>query len=1145
MSKPWKILRWLIKGLVLMVIVVVAVMILAASLINLEAIRLDIVARISRSLGGKIQYRAMELAYFPRPHALIHTTEIVLPDSFTIKIHRLKIYPKILPLFKGKLEFADVTLEYPDYFMKLPPVMAGSDVTDKILSVEDTINYLTTTVRALPQFHLPEVNLKIKYGRANLVDPSGYRYKLREINADYERHPTKLKFAVESKSNLWQRAVVSGSLDPSSFKGRARVELSQFDPRALYAYLFPRVGLKLADARADLAIDFKSEGTGRIRVDVTGKIPVFELRRGEKQLVLKGSTIGGSVRIGGDKTEVILNRLGFEDPRLTVAGSFSFDEPQQDIQLTIRGSQIDVASTRAAALVLAGDKNTIQNVFEIIRGGQVPWMTVTSRVSAISDLAEFENIVIQGQMTQGKIFIPVARLDLEEVIGDATISKGVLRGKNLRARMGNSRGQNGTIKIGLTQKAIPFGLNIPVQADLSQLPPVLGRIVKDQNFLRELGHIDEFTGTAEGVLKLGENLANLKATVEVSKVDLSARYAPIPHPIKIDGGRFRYEGSRIELQDFNVKIGNSTLSALSSVIDWTQTADFKAASKTAAFDMNELISYLGSFDALKKSLKDVASVRGNISVQPLNIDGPLFNPQKWRFQTQGIIDNLVVTSQKLPTPLQIRRGDFSWYDTQLSVNGIQASLGQSTLSGLSAGIDWGIASAFEVQAASLELVTDEIIPWLSTFQKFQPVLKKISASGGTIGCDDLNLKGPPGQPALWQYQFTCKMQNLVLKSPVDANPALITTVTSGAFTVHSETVSGAAGSQIDLATANLIWGENHLQLSGKTHVSKKDIVLDMSVSADAIAWSQLKRLLESENESHTKPLAPGWQEHLRGRLRVHSGGFTYETYTIQNLEAEVSFLPDEINIAVARAILCNIALRGVVNISGQTMDIYFIPTAADESLSLALFCLTDKEGLATGQFDFNGELKAKTTADDWPRSLGGRLEFAAKEGRIYRFGLLAKILAILNVTEIYRGEIPDLTGEGFAYRSMKVSANIQAGKIVMQECAIDGASMGIACEGSIDIPQKKMNLTILVAPFKTADRIVEYIPLVSEILGGKLISIPFRAKGDLEDPDVIPLPPKAVGSGVLGILERTLKLPITIIQPVLPKGKNGKTDKTQ
>ncbi|NNL41833.1 MAG: hypothetical protein HKO79_05020, partial [Desulfobacterales bacterium] len=45
--------------------------------------------------------------------------------------------------------------------------------------------------------------------------------------------------------------------------------------------------------------------------------------------------------------------------------------------------------------------------------------------------------------------------------------------------------------------------------------------------------------------------------------------------------------------------------------------------------------------------------------------------------------------------------------------------------------------------------------------------------------------------------------------------------------------------------------------------------------------------------------------------------------------------------------------------------------------------------------------------------------------------------------------------------------------------------------------------------------------------------------GNPADPDIIPLSPTAIGTGVAGIIKRTLKLPITIFQPLV-SGKNGK-----
>jgi hypothetical protein len=43
-----------------------------------------------------------------------------------------------------------------------------------------------------------------------------------------------------------------------------------------------------------------------------------------------------------------------------------------------------------------------------------------------------------------------------------------------------------------------------------------------------------------------------------------------------------------------------------------------------------------------------------------------------------------------------------------------------------------------------------------------------------------------------------------------------------------------------------------------------------------------------------------------------------------------------------------------------------------------------------------------------------------------------------------------------------------------------------------------------------------------------------RAAGSLDDPQVIPLSPSAVGTSIVEMIERTLLLPIQVIQPLVP-----------
>jgi hypothetical protein len=1135
------IISFLVKSLLVFAFMVAVVVVFTPSLINQEMVKKSIEETISKEVGGRITYRSLTLAYFPRPHVVIYKAKIDIPDSFTIGIQWMRIFPKILPLLRGELRADLVRLDYADYFMKLPQIKDAPSRPGQIVSFDQIIRSLSAAVRGLPEFKLPNLNLRVKNGRVNLVDPLGRAFKLRELQADYVNSRDRLDFSINCKSNLWAQIDVSGTIDPSDFKGRGTIRLSRFRPQTLMAYLFPGSTLQVTETRANVIIKFESDGAGNVKADANGSIPFLELRRGREKLVIKGGQLNGTIEVGGKTTRATLTELRLDYPSLNLTGMFSYDENLRDIQLALNGSRIDADSVRQLALGLAGESEIIQTLFDVIRGGQVPWITVSLQGQTIEDFGKLQNINIKGRMTQGKIFIPGAELNLEDVFGDAVISEGILQGEKLTARMGKSQGQNGTIALGLNEKLAPFQLNIRVDADVSQLPPILNRIVPHKDFLDEIGLVKDFKGRAVGMLMLGDDLTNLSARVEVSEVHLTARYDRLPDSIQIDGGHFVYRGTRIALENFNAAIGNSSLSKLSAAIDWAQTPNLKVASQEAQFDVNDLYNWLQSMGPLKKNLADVRSLKGRLAVGTLHISGPMFSPQKWSFQTRGTINSLILNSDRLPKPLHIARGRFSWQNTGIVFDDVAATMGKSEISHLSAAIGLNPTIGFELRCQTAKLFADEIYPWLSSSKQLQPSFKVFSTIRGVLALSNLDLKGPSRDPAAWQYHLTGNLQNLEVHSAALSEPV---TIDSGVFYLSREPSSDADHNRVDLQAVKLNWDASHLSLMGTMKLSADEILLNMEAGADKLDWKQIRHILDSIAEDEAATDQSGRQRTLRGKVQVMLENFSYESYTARPLEAEISFKPEKVIVAINQADVCGISLRGLLNIADQTLDVYFVPTATGSDLNASLACLSTTRAMATGTYDFTGEIMAKTKPDALERSLTGKLTFSAEKGRIYRFGLLAKVLAILNVTEIYRGNIPDLTGEGFAYHSMAASAKLQGGKIIMEDCSIDGASMGIACKGDIDLVKKEMDLVILVAPFKTVDRIVELLPFISGILGGKLISIPFRAKGDLNDPDVVPLSPTAVGSGILGILERTLKLPITIIEPVISGLKKGKPNPT-
>jgi hypothetical protein len=194
----------------------------------------------------------------------------------------------------------------------------------------------------------------------------------------------------------------------------------------------------------------------------------------------------------------------------------------------------------------------------------------------------------------------------------------------------------------------------------------------------------------------------------------------------------------------------------------------------------------------------------------------------------------------------------------------------------------------------------------------------------------------------------------------------------------------------------------------------------------------------------------------------------------------------------------------------------------------------------TGGFDLTGGFQGQGEGKALARSLQGNYELTARKGRIDRFDLLSRIFAFLNITEVFRGRLPDLGQKGFAYDSINVKGDLQPGKVLIKEATLKGPSMEIASQGEIDPVGQKISLTVAVAPFRTIDHVISMIPLVRYVLGGTLISIPVKVTGDFKDPRISPLSPSAVGSDFLGIMKRTLDLPVRMIHPIWPKGEEEK-----
>ena len=284
-------------------------------------------------------------------------------------------------------------------------------------------------------------------------------------------------------------------------------------------------------------------------------------------------------------------------------------------------------------------------------------------------------MVIRGQMQDGNIYIPAIEFDLTEAAGEVVISRGILEGQNLQARLGNSSGQNGRLKLGLIGDLAPFYLETDVRADLSQLPPILKRLVDDKDFQKELVRLKELKGSANGKLVLDEDTDNVKVKVDASNIHLSAKYGRLPHPLQITGGNFSYDENRIGVKALSGKLGKSSFSELSGGLGLKKEHKLEITSGKSSIHLAEIVPWLATFDTMHEISEYYGGGKSIITLSRVKMKGPLSSPAKWHFNVSGDVNDLVLKNMPgRPGPLKIASANFKADPQTLKYTNGQISL---------------------------------------------------------------------------------------------------------------------------------------------------------------------------------------------------------------------------------------------------------------------------------------------------------------------------------------------------------------------------------------------------------------------------------------------------------------------------------------
>jgi uncharacterized protein YhdP len=232
--------------------------------------------------------------------------------------------------------------------------------------------------------------------------------------------------------------------------------------------------------------------------------------------------------------------------------------------------------------------------------------------------------------------------------------------------------------------------------------------------------------------------------------------------------------------------------------------------------------------------------------------------------------------------------------------------------------------------------------------------------------------------------------------------------------------------------------------------------------------------------------------------------------------------------------------RGVLEVRGYVKDEAMAFSAHAEFNDQPMESLLKRlkiESLYEGSLTM--EARLYTEGKEWSdlmSHLDGGTNVLLKKGVIRESNVFLKILDILSLQNIFTKRPPDISQEGLYFESLGGHGEIEHGILRTENAQMNSPVLNAVATGSVDLGKGLVDFDLGVQPLGTIDVVVSNIPVLGHILTGdnkSLMTYYFEAKGPILDPQLEPVPFKALGTGVTGILTRLFLSPVKLFEDIV------------
>ena len=936
---------------------------------------------------------------------------------------------------------------------------------------------------------------------------------------------------------------VSEALDPSTGIVQARTEIKGMDTGHFWPYLKTLLPMRKVSGILDLNGDYRGNFSGTFKASVRMKWRevIFDYP-GVFAYVLTPKWLNVDLDVEGQPKEINIPHLRVEMPEMWVKAKgkiYGIGSQQMGLDAEAQSGPFDLSDAKkfipyriitpevSDPLFRGEGKGPVQ-ITSVKLSGKMP------EIEHCDQLQYAHTLSVEMKLDGVRLKLPWDLPSLEDLKGNLVFEKGHLQLKEVGGRVFHSRIDrvNGVFSRLLFVPAIQ--VSCEGRLDLIDLPSFAKTEELSVGFSEFLAPISILSGGAEYRLSLKGDLKppfhfQHQGSYSFSKVSLTHR--DIPLPISIGEGKIDLSDDDLQWSGMRVEIGDSLLVTQGSWRNRRASGPLEITARGRVDLKNVFRLSASPFfpEEIRQRVRGIDRLSG--VGQPFSFKG--WKPAGERlFSWEGelVPRGVYLLLKGASFPLTVREGTFSFSNRGVSFASMKIQSRNSflTLDGSVREGNIRLSTNGSIDLSQLHsFLQDPLLPdqarssidgiqelsgeaevrmrwigrtenWITSFRegeirvrnalvRYQGILLPLYDVGGSLLCS----------PEQFQFEGRARLgdSRLTASGNIPRSPSLAPGQNRRlSFQVSSPNLD------LDLLFPKKE-GEAATSFEGvKDWLSRWS--LEGKVEADQVRYHNLIcRDLKTEMKT------------VDGKLVFHPFQFTGAG---GDLWGEGWIEPAE------KGIRFEIKPR-LSNMEAEAFVRAFLQKGREEKVALTGRVHIDKVELR-GEGENFQKLK---------ESLNGSLRLEMENGVIKKFNVLSKIFSILNVSQLFKGRLPDLTTRGLPYHQIIAHIQVRDGIASTEDLVIDSDAMKITLFGRFDVGKKVIDAKVGIHPLVTIDTVLSNIPIAGYIITGKdkaFVSFIYEVKGDMENPEIEAIPVKSMGEGFLGIIRRLVETPLRPFQ---------------